>query len=222
MKNLLLIAMFVSLIACTSRPATDTTQTGAAKMVALISGPEYTLSDTGSVVYWIGNKPTGQHHGTIDIIDGQLSVTGSELASGKFVLDMNSIINLDIEDKETNAKLVNHLKSPDFFYSEKYPKATFEVVSVKPIVPTGINDVGIQANNEVTGNLTLRGITKSITFPATIYIEGKFVTIVTDQFAIDRTQWGVSHMSKTLSADLKDKFVDDEIIIHFNLRFDKL
>ena len=222
MKNFLIIGIFASLIACTSRPAPDTAQTGAEKMVTLSSGPEYKLSDTGSVVYWIGNKPTGQHHGTIDIIEGQLSVKGSELASGKFVLDMNSIVNLDLEDKETNTKLVNHLKSPDFFYAEKYPNSTFEVTSVKQIVPTGINDVGIQPNNEITGNLNLRGITKSITFPATIYVDDKFVTIVTDQFAIDRTLWGVSHMSKTLSADLKDKFVDDEIIIHFNLRFDKL
>ncbi len=77
---------------------------------------------------WIGSKPGGQHHGTVQISEGTLNIEKGVITSGTFTIDLRTIKDLDLEPGTWNDKLVGHLKSEDFFYIEKYPVATFKRV----------------------------------------------------------------------------------------------
>jgi polyisoprenoid-binding protein YceI len=88
-----------------------------------------------------------------------------------------------------------------FFNTKKFPEGTFEITTVETV----------DAVTTVSGNLTLKGITKPVSFPATISVDGDMVMLNSESFKIDRTQWGVNYASKSVFDDLKDKFVNDEI-----------
>ncbi|MFM2285794.1 MAG: hypothetical protein RLZZ543_1291 [Bacteroidota bacterium] len=112
---------------------------------------------------------------------------------------------------EFNAKLLGHLKSDDFFSVEKNPEAQFEIVKVE-----AASDAASGNNSTVTGNLTIKGIAKSITFPANITIEPAQLTAKAE-FNIDRTEWDIKYGSGKFFQDLGDKMINDEFTVKFNL-----
>ena len=73
----------------------------------------------------------------------------------------------------------------------------------------------------VNGNLTLKGVTKPVSFPATVAYEGNNMTLTSDSFQINRTHWNVNYASKSIFDDLKDKFVNDEIELVVKLNASK-
>ena len=84
--------------------------------INLSAQTSYSVDKAASVVNWKGFKPTGEHHGTVTLADGKFEVNGTKIVGGSFKIDMNTIVDIDIPaDSEYNAKLVNHLKSDDFF-----------------------------------------------------------------------------------------------------------
>lgn len=168
-----------------------------------------------SKISWEGTKPTGSHQGTIAIKEGSLNVKDGKIEGGSFIINMNSIVDIDLEDQDYNNKLVNHLKSADFFDSEKFPIGKFEITEVKSVDKQGVE--GEKITHTITGNLTLKDITKSISFGANISIGDAKITADAPQFVIDRTIWGVNHMSKTIDASIKDKFIYDDMGIKIHL-----
>ncbi len=164
-----------------------------------------------STVTWKGNKPTGSHNGVVSIEKGLLDIENGVLKSGEFVIDMKSISCLDLEAGKGKEDLEDHLKKGDFFDVEKFPTAKFAVTSSE------IKDSKLH----VTGNLTLRGITKSITIPATISEADGIATFKSDVFSIDRTDFGVTYKSKKIDAALKDKFINDLMEISFEVKAQK-
>jgi hypothetical protein len=68
-----------------------------------------------------------------------------------------------------------------------------------------------------TGNLTMRGVTRSVTFNAAIDIDNSRIDARSEQFLIDRTEWGVNFQSKSVFADLVDRFILDDIALVINL-----
>jgi polyisoprenoid-binding protein YceI len=125
-----------------------------------------------------------------------------------FVFDMNSITVTDLKSGDGKEDLETHLKGTGnqaeedhFFNIGKYPKGSFEVTKV-----TEEN-----GKTMITGNLTLKEISKSITIPATISGDETSMTIKSEPFMIDRTEWKINYASKSVFDDLKDKFVDDSI-----------
>lgn len=174
--------------------------------VASTSGEELTVDQAASSIKWTGSKPGGGHHGTIALKEGQLAINGTEVASGTFVISMDSIVDEDLTDKSLNDMLVNHLKSVDFFDVQKYPVSTFKITKVEALpVP---ND---SVTHNVSGNLTMKDVEKNITFGAKITKDGDVYKAVSVPFSIDRTQWNVQYGSKTVFANLKDKIIDDYI-----------
>ena len=171
------------------------------------------LDTAASTMNWIGKKVTGQHNGTIKITKGELGVDNNNaVVNGNFEVDMKSIVNLDLDDAEWNAKLINHLKSEDFFAVEKFPVSKFEITDVSPL-----NDAAKpNFNSTVTGNLTIKGVTKSITFPASIKFENGVLTAFAD-FDIDRTQWDIKYGSGKFFENLGDKMISDNFNISFKL-----
>ncbi|MEX0966681.1 MAG: YceI family protein [Bacteroidia bacterium] len=153
-----------------------------------------------STIDWRGEKVTGKHNGTINLQEGYLMMANETLMGGSFTVDMNSIENLDINDDGSRGKLVGHLKSEDFFYVEKHPKATFIILDVKE------NGNG---SYDVTGNMTIRGKINKVTFPAKVETsEGQ--TTATAEITIDRSLYDVKYGSGSFFDGLGDKMIHDD------------
>ncbi len=134
-------------------------------------------------------------------------VEAGTLTQGVFVVDMNSITNTDMAGSNGAAKLEGHLKASDFFDVAVYPTAKFVITSV----------VDTEGKLAVTGNLTIKNTTKSITIPATIATTDGITTFKSETFTIDRTDFGVVYASKKLDAALKDKFINDLMEMSFSV-----
>lgn len=172
-----------------------------AATAVMVSGT-YTV-EPSSVVEWVGKKPTGQHTGTIGLQSGSLTVDNGKV-TGDFTIDMNSITVTDITEADGKLDLEAHLKgtgkedgADHFFNVKTYPTGTFKLTSFD-----GAN---------VTGDLTLKSKTKTISFPATLTITDNKVTLESKPFEINRVDFGVNYASKSVFGDLKDKFINDEI-----------
>lgn len=164
----------------------------------------HTVNPAKSTLGWVGKKVTGQHNGTVNVKSGSLTVNGDQVTGGNFVLDMTSIKVTDIEDAETNGKLVGHLNSDDFFSVEKHKEATFKITKVE--AKKGNNGT----THVVTGDLTIKGITHSISFPAKITL-AKTGFIASAKFTIDRTKWDVKYGSASVFSGIGDKAIYDDI-----------
>ncbi len=160
---------------------------------------------TTSLMTWKGTKPTGAHDGTVALKSGALVVENGVLKEGEFVIDMSTIKNLDMAGSEGAGKIEGHLKAPDFFDIAVYPTATFTITSV----------LEVEGNLAVTGNLTIKDVTKSISIPANISTEDGVTTFTSDVFNIDRADFNVKYGSKKWFENLKDKFIDDIIEMSF-------
>lgn len=171
-----------------------------------------------SKVEWLGTKPTGTHYGTLSIKEGSLFVKDGELTGGVFVLDMNSIVVLDIDDPKMNENLVGHLKSADFFLVDSFPTATFKFSTVTPLELSTEVEGKVNPTHRIEGNLTMRGITRRVNFPAKIKIDEQGISAKTPQFVINRTEWNVNYGSKSVFANLKDNFIHDEMGITITIR----
>lgn len=176
--------------------------------VATEEAVTYEIDTTASTIEWRGTKPTGEHKGTIEIHDGSLTATQEEITSGSVTIDMNSIKVTDegMEDKDRTS-LENHLKGTvdgketDFFNVKEFPTATFEI--------TGVSEVNGQTMMQ--GNLTLKESTKNIQFPVETNINEDEITLESETFTIDRTNWGVNYGSKSVFDNLGDNFISDEM-----------
>jgi polyisoprenoid-binding protein YceI len=172
-------------------------------LFATVASAESLKVDTkASKIAWVGKKVTGQHNGSVDIKKGSVMVEKGLLTGGQFEVDMTSIKVLDLEG-ESNGKLAGHLKSDDFFGVEKHPIATFTIKNVKDGV--------------VSGDLTIKGITNPLAFPADIKIsKGKFTAMAKD-VKIDRTLYDVRYGSGKFFDNLGDKVIYDEFILDLSL-----
>ncbi|MFK5877871.1 MAG: YceI family protein [Flavobacteriaceae bacterium] len=165
-----------------------------------------TIDADNSSVNWKGFKPTGEHFGTINISEGAINIEDNKLIGGSFVFDMNTIVDTDMPaENEYNAKLVGHLKSVDFFDVAKYPTSKFEITLVK--------EVGEKLN--VRGNLTIKDVTKNITFTASLSTADGVSTLTSEVLTINRADYNVKYGSKSFFNDLKDKLINDEFEISF-------
>jgi len=165
-----------------------------------------TIDPKASNLTWEGKKVGGGHSGNLKAKSGTMEVDGVTLVGGTLVIDMTSIEATDGKPKD-NASLTGHLKADDFFGVEKHPDATIRITSVKPN-PASTNE------NEVTGDLTIKGITKPVTFPATLTAtpDGHQVSGVV---TVDRTNYDIKYKSGKFFPDLADKAIKDDFMVKF-------
>lgn len=223
-KLMFLAVMALSFgIAC-NQPSGEKTEAGDAQKAdstAMAQAESFNVNLTTSSIEWLGVKPTGQHNGTVNITEGKLDVKDGAVVGGTFTIDLKTIKVLDLTDAKMNAKLTGHLNSADFFDTENHPVAKFEITAVAPFTGTLTAETTVKPTHTITGNLTMRGQTKSISFPAQVTVSGTSVSAVTPQFLIDRTQWGVNFKSKTIDAKFKDDFINDEMGLTIKLEASK-
>nr|WP_297168864.1 YceI family protein [uncultured Dysgonomonas sp.] len=211
MKSYLLVLSIVLFAASCSNSPKNKIEGTDSQAIANGSGEQLVVDTQASSIHWVGTKPGGSHHGTIGIKEGSLAINGTEVASGSFIIDMNAIVDEDLTDQKMNEMLVNHLKSADFFDVEKYPTSSFAITKVEAVAG---ND---SITHRISGNLKMKDVDKNITFDAKITKEGDAYKAVTVPFTIDRTQWNVQYGSKSIFADLKDKFIDDNIELQITI-----
>ena len=146
---------------------------------------------------------TGSHGGTFASFRGTITLVGGAVEKSRVTVDIDMPSVTSAPDK-----LVAHLKSPDFFGVEQFPKATFASTDIKPGGANG-------APYQVTGNLTLHGVTKSIPFPASIAVAGDAVN-ADATFSINRKDFNINYPGKV------DDLIRDDVLIKLTLRAAKL
>jgi polyisoprenoid-binding protein YceI len=174
------------------------------------SGTKLPINASASKLEWEAGKVTGKHEGTVKIKNGDIYVESDKVTGGIFEIDFTSIEVLDLKDAESNAKLTNHLKSDDFFSASSHPVGKFTIASVEPYSDAKGN------NMKINGTLTIKGIAKPVSFPATIKIEKGKVSASAD-FTVDRTQWDIKFRSGKFYENLGDKLIYDDFRIKLNL-----
>jgi len=212
--NLMLLAILVlsiAIIAGCSKTSNDDTKTVKTEnTTASNKGKKLSVVASESKLEWIGKKVTGQHNGTVDIKKGEIFLDNGKLTGGNFEFDFTTIKVIDLTDTASNAKLTGHLKSDDFFSVASHPIGKFEIKSAS-LVSDGAGN-----NYKLSGNLTIKGITKEVTFPAKVNIAGDVVTASAD-FNIDRTLWDIKFRSAKFFENLGDNLINDDFNIKFNI-----
>ncbi|GAC1450150.1 MAG: YceI family protein [Desulfuromonadaceae bacterium] len=169
----------------------------------------YCIDAEKSVVEWSGRNINNRHHGRITISGGEVVLANGLPVSGRFVLDMNTITNLDLQDEGWRGMLLRHLKSEDFFDVERYPTATFELLAADA---TAAATPGTP-NVEISGSLTIKETARSIRFPAIIAAQEDGTLKAQAAFDLDRTLWNVCYGSGKLYERLGMHLVNDLISI---------
>jgi len=211
MKKVLLPALFAAAVIGASVP-TSFAQKAAKIEKAATKGTAYKVQPQLSTLGWLAKKVTGQHNGSVQFKEGSVLVDGNQITGGTFVVDMKSIKVEDLTDAGYNAKLVGHLNSDDFFSVDKNPTATFVITKVAPI-----KGAAADANNAtITGNLTIKGITKPVTFPAKVGVKDG-VAAASGTATIDRTQFDIRYGSKSFFESIGDKAIDNDFALSFNV-----
>ncbi|GAA4369948.1 YceI family protein [Hymenobacter saemangeumensis] len=211
MKKILLPAFFAVATLAASVPATFAQKAEKVEK-AITKGTAYKVQPQLSTLGWVAKKVTGQHNGTVQFKEGTVLVQGNQVAGGTFVVDMNTIKVEDLTDANYNGKLVGHLKADDFFGVDKHPTATFVITKVAPI-----KGAAAEANNaNITGNLTIKGITKPVTFPAKVGVKEGLAS-ASGTAVIDRTQFDIRYGSKSFFESIGDKAIDNDFTMSFNV-----
>lgn len=168
------------------------------------------LDTAASELKWAGSKEfvDGAHSGTVAIQSGYVEMAKGEIVGGEIVIDMTKMTNTDLTDEGYRSKLIGHLQSEDFFDTQKHPTATFKIKKAK-------------GNKALTGDLTIKNKTQSVTIPATVEKTGDVYT-AKGKTSIDRTKFDVQYNSKSAFPNLvktgKDKVIKNMIDLEFNIK----
>ena len=201
-----LFSLLVLVAACND-PASDvnkavTSEAQKAASPQTAGGQKYAITPQNSKIEFIGSKVTGSHNGSFEKFNGEIHYTNNDPAQSHVAITIDAA-----SVKADDPKLTEHLKTPDFFDVAKFPDAKFESTAIKAGGDNG-------ATHTVTGNLTLHGVTKSITFPATIAVTGDVATVDAN-FAINRKDFGINYPGA------QDNLIRDEVVMTLRIRGNK-
>jgi polyisoprenoid-binding protein YceI len=200
-----ILSGLIFLTACHD-PAADVSKakTGEAAQVAspaAARGRKYLITAQNSKIEFVASQVTGKHNGSFGDFSGEIDYTGDPEISRVNVAIKTDSITADAPD------LTKHLKTADFFDVAKFPEATFVSTTIKPGGENG-------ATHTVTGNLTMHGVTKAVTFPATINVTPDAAT-VESSFSINRKDFGINY------AGPADNLIRDNVVLTLHIRATK-
>jgi polyisoprenoid-binding protein YceI len=155
------------------------------------------VDTSASKIIYVGKKVTGEHTGEVKVQSGMLNFDGVNFTGGEFVIDMTTITNTDLTDKEYNQKFIDHMNNADFFDTTNHKTAKFVVTKATKL----------KGNNyKVVGDLTIKGKTLPATFTADVTKNGTTANIV-----FDRTAYDIKYGSGKFFQGLGDKMINDEV-----------
>lgn len=212
LSNFLMAFFALSLIiSCKNKPEGEAAKTSeAVEETAKPSADAKVFEVTGGNVYWAATKVGGiNHNGAFRVDKGKLATENGAVTSGIFMIDINSMTEVSLpEDRKT--RFLRHMKSSDFFDVENHPVGEFSIVSVEPLSGNA------EANYTVKGNLTLKGITKSISFPVNVAVLEDRVSVVSPKFTINRIDWNMKYDSAIIGT-AADKIIHDDVSLNIQL-----
>jgi polyisoprenoid-binding protein YceI len=211
------LMLAAALVSCDNSPKGDQAQITDEQKTAEIAGSEFTIDTSESRVQFTGNGVGKNHKGKFKLSSGTVAVANDQITGGSFVINVRS---MDLAEKGGmfDDKLRPHLMSGDFLDAEKFNTAKFEITDVKPYERNDKDTSVVDgANFLVSGNLTLKDVTKNISFPAKIDLDGNTLKAKAD-FDIDRTQWQMNYGN---DKTLKDKFISETVNIELDLEAKK-
>ncbi len=195
-----------------------TTEEGAtneAQIKVLVVDGEYAVLAEESVIRWAGKKPLIDGYvnsGSLALSSGMISV-GSAAITGELVIDMNTLSVSETPTKPgMESSLEGHLKGERWFNVAEFPAATFTLTEMVPLA-----DVESSFAYEVTGTLTMKGVSHELVFPAQVYQEADGRVRATASLEFDRTLWGITAGSGSFFDNLADNVVDDRVALSFEL-----
>ena len=162
-----------------------------------------------SQIKWIGRKVTGEHSGTLNLSGGWVVLDKNSINSGKFIFDMASISNTDIESPEWKQKLEDHLKSEDFFHTDSFPHAILEIKGRQSLIIENS-----KKSDQILADLTIRGITHEIKFPLDL-TQSQNNFNAEGSVDIDRTLYNIQYKSGKFFDELGDKLIYDNFTVQF-------
>lgn len=162
------------------------------------------INTAKSKINWVGEKVTGKHEGTINVKDGSLTFKNNKLTGGNITVDMNSITVTDLTG-DGKKNLEGHLKAADFFGTDKHPASKIVFKSVKE------KSAGVYS---VTADLTIKNITKPISFDLTAGANSASTTL-----KVDRTKYDITYRSGSVFDGLGDAAIYDEFTLNVNLQY---
>lgn len=176
-----------------------------------LSDGSYKVDTEKSFIKWTGKKITGSSHfGKLKLASGTVDVSEAQIAAGSaFSVDMKTITVEDIPaDNAKNGKLKGHLENSDFFNITEFPTTTFKVTQVAKGEKEGMINV--------TGDLTIKGITNSISFPAHIMNHDGTLHAMAD-IVFNRAKFDIKYKSSSFFSDLGDKAIEDDVALELHL-----
>jgi len=173
----------------------------------------YQVDTDASMIEWAGRNPNSTHLGTLRLSSAEIEVKSGQI-KGTFVIDMNSIENVNLAGNELQPVLEDHLKSDDFFFVKKFPHAVFKLNAT----PTAKSQPVSSPNYQVSGELKLCGFRAEQNFPATIVTTDDGRIAAEAHFDFDRTRWGVIYGSTNFFEHLGMHLVFDQISLQLRIR----
>jgi len=178
--------------------------------VSILTAADTLQVDMGnSQIKWIGRKVTGEHSGTLNLSGGWVVLDKNSINSGKFIFDMESISNTDIESPEWKQKLEDHLKSEDFFHTDSFPHAILEIKGRQSLIIENSKKSG-----QILADLTIRGITHEIKLPLDL-TQSQNNFNAEGSVDIDRTLYNIQYKSGKFFDELGDKLIYDNFTVQF-------
>ncbi len=214
MKSIILSALALTTIifACNNPTKNTVTANNAQTQSSDTAKTEtvYQIDTLKSTIGWEGAEGllniVKTHNGLLSISNGNLQIKNDSLIGGSFTIPLKTLTVLDIpKEKPGNRKLVKHLLADDFFHADKFPIAAFAITNVKTLS---------KDSSLITGNLTLKGIAKSISFKAKITLTDSILQASAPKFYFNRKDWGMSYGTEK---SLGDELIRPEIGITINL-----
>jgi len=196
-----ILALTLVAVAC-SNPAKDKPKATVAAPAAIQAAPAglptlYAIAPASSKIEFVGSKVTGKHEGSFAQFTGSVNIPEGKVENARIEIAIDTA-SLAIEPE----KLAGHLKSPDFFDVGQFPKATF--------TSTGIAPAGTPNTFTVTGNLTLHGVTKAISFPTSVVLTDRDLK-ANSEFSINRKDFGLVYPG------MPDDLIRDEVLIKLTI-----
>jgi len=212
------LAATISLSSCgENAPKGDDAVIQNEQQATAAEGTQFIVDTTTSRVRFTGNGVGKNHPGIFRLSSGNVAVSNNQVTGGSFVINIKS---MELEEKGGmfDNKLRPHLMSGDFFDADKFATAKFDITAVKPYEKNSADTSIIDGSNfTISGNLTLKDVTKNVSFPPRIALDG--ITLKAKaNFDIDRTQWQMNYGN---DKTLKDKFISEKVNIELDLQAKK-
>jgi polyisoprenoid-binding protein YceI len=183
-----------------------------ANTVSELVTARYEIDQAASVTEWMGRNLFNRHVGSVQLGPGSVDVKDGLLAGGHLTVDMTSLRCMDIADPTLNAHLIAHLKSDDFFSTEKYPNAELQISAAT--IRSGVKPG--EPNYQIRGEFTLRGVTNPLDLSAVVTRKPEGAFVAQARLDIDRTLWGSVYGSAKFFGRLGQHLVND--LVHLYLK----